>query len=253
MTNEISTTKNASLGVFSDIENMRFYMTAAQRIANSDFVPAAYQGKPENVLVAMDMASRMGMPAMMVMQNLVMIKGNPTWKSKFLIGLMNASPRFQGGIRFEMKSLGEKNVEYVEFVGPKHDRKAVKKTLKINDAKCRAWTKVDGEVVYGSWVSIEMAVKDGWFTRSGSKWQVMPEQMLKYRAGSFFASTHAADLTLGLSTSEDVMDAKTVDTDYEDVSSVSAINEKIAAPPQKEAAPPVETENAEEEAGGDWI
>ena len=253
MTNEISTTKNASLGVFSNMENMRFYMVAAQKLAGSDLVPKSYKNKPENVLIAMDMANRMGISPMMVMQNLEPIHGQPSWSSKFLLGMMQAHPRFEGGIKFEVKNLGQKTVEYIEWVGFKNDRKAVKKSVSIVDAKCRALSKVGGETVYGSWVSIEMAVKEGWYMRIGSKWQTMPEQMLKYRAGSFFAKIYAADLTLGLSTSEDVMDAKTVDTDYEDVSSVSAINEKIAAPPQKEAAAPVETENAEDEAAGDWI
>lgn len=54
---------------------------------------------------------------------------------------------------------------------------------------------------------MEMAVKEGWYQKNGSKWQSMPEQMLRYRAASFFGRIYAPDLLMGLKTQEEEQDA----------------------------------------------
>ncbi|WP_252151905.1 hypothetical protein [Acinetobacter sp. ANC 4177] len=52
-----------------------------------------------------------------------------------------------------------------------------------------------------------MAVKEGWYQKNGSKWQSMPEQMLRYRAASFFGRIYAPDLLMGLRTQEEELDS----------------------------------------------
>ena len=43
-----------------------------------------------------------------------------------------------------------------------------------------------------------MAKQEGWFSKTGSKWQTMPDQMLIYRAYSFFARAYCPDKLLGI-------------------------------------------------------
>jgi hypothetical protein len=52
-----------------------------------------------------------------------------------------------------------------------------------------------------------MAKAEGWYAKNGSKWQTMPEQMLRYRAASFFVRAYAPELSLGLATREEIEDS----------------------------------------------
>ena len=65
----------------------------------------------------------------------------------------------------------------------------------------------DGERVIGSTITIAMAKAEGWM--SNSKWRTMPQQMLGYRAASFFARMYCPDALLGLQTYEEVIDSDT--------------------------------------------
>jgi hypothetical protein len=55
-----------------------------------------------------------------------------------------------------------------------------------------------------------MAKKEGWSTKSGSKWQTMPEHMIRLRAASFWGRLYASDLLLGIQSQEEVIDVQTV-------------------------------------------
>ena len=54
-----------------------------------------------------------------------------------------------------------------------------------------------------------MAQAEGW-TRN-TKWRNMPEQMLKYRAATFFGRQFIPDLLLGVQTSEEIVDITPLD------------------------------------------
>ena len=66
----------------------------------------------------------------------------------------------------------------------------------------------DGEQVNGTEVTIAMAKAEGW--TSNSKWKNLPEQMLGYRAASFFARMFCPEALMGLQTYEEVIDAQPV-------------------------------------------
>jgi hypothetical protein len=51
-----------------------------------------------------------------------------------------------------------------------------------------------------------MARSEGWITKNGSKWKTMPEQMLRYRAATFFARAYCPELTMGMMTNDEVRD-----------------------------------------------
>ena len=57
-----------------------------------------------------------------------------------------------------------------------------------------------------------MAKDEGWYGKSGSKWQTMPELMLQYRAAAFFARTNCPEITMGMYTSEEYSDYSDVTT-----------------------------------------
>lgn len=55
-----------------------------------------------------------------------------------------------------------------------------------------------------------MAKKEGWSTKPGSKWQTMPDLMIRYRAAAFWGRLYASDLLLGIQSQEEVVDVELV-------------------------------------------
>lgn len=160
----------------------------AQRVgnvlANSTLVPKAYQGNLSNCIIALNMAHRIGADPLMVMQNLYIVHGNPSWSAQFLIACFNQCGRFSS-LRYEFG--GEEGTD---------------------TWSCRAWAveKETGQRLDGTVVSIGMAKKEGWYGKSGSKWQTMPQQMLMYRAASWFVRAYAPEIAMGLQTAEEMRD-----------------------------------------------
>ena len=196
-TTELTTTEQLTGQVFAPAQ-----FEHAQRIAkvlsSSDLVPTTYKNNVANTLVALEMANRMGASPLMVMQNLHIIHGRPSWGSSFIIASLNSCGRFST-LRFQGDA---------------------------NKCKAVATDKQTGEVLEGPTVSLEMAKAEGWLTKTGSKWITMPELMLKYRAAAFFGRLYAPEVLMGMQTTEEIVDITPLQP-----ASVDAINSKIAAKP----------------------
>ena len=176
-----------SLGIFGTSDNFIMANQMAKALNSSTIVPKEYQSNVSNCLVAIEQANRLKVSPLMVMQNLYVIQGRPSWSSKFLIAAINGSGKFDMELQYE--------------------------ETKDKDGKpysCLAWTTKNGRRVEGMTVDMQMAKDEGWLTKNGSKWKTMPALMLRYRAASFFSSLNCPELTLGLYTKEE---AETID-DY---------------------------------------
>ena len=172
-----------------------------------------------NCIIALNMANRMGADPLMVMQNLYLIEGRPAWSSQFIMAAINSCGRFSA-LRFELEDLGETEVSYQETSWQNRQKQVVTKTVKVQNLSCVAWAieRETGERIESSKITMEMAVKEGWYGKNGSKWQTMPEQMLRYRAASFFGRVYAPELLMGLRSAEEEQD-KIIDvTPEKDVS-----------------------------------
>jgi hypothetical protein len=153
--------------------------------AKSDLVPAQFKNNIGNVLIAQNLANRLGADIMMVMQNLYVVHGNPAWSAKFLIACFNKCGKY-GAIKYRMnEEETECCAETIEFA--------------------------TGEVITGVKVSLEMAAAEGWSKKSGSKWKTMPSLMLRYRAAAFLIRTTAPEISMGISTREEEDDLRTID------------------------------------------
>jgi hypothetical protein len=82
-------------------------------------------------------------------------------------------------------------------------------TIKLRNIVCKAWAieAGTGERLESAEISMEMAVKEGWYQKNGSKWQTMPEQMLRYRAASFFGRIYAPEVLMGIRTQEEELES----------------------------------------------
>ncbi len=152
-------------------------------LAKSSLVPQNYQGKPEDCMIAMDMANRIGTNPLMVMQNLYVVKGKPSWSGQACGAFIKNSGR---------------------FTDVRHIRTGTKGT---DDRGCyyTAMDKLTGEKLDGVEVTVAMAKAEGWYN-ANPKWRNMTELMLMYRAASFFAREHCPDVLMGCQTVEEVED-----------------------------------------------
>ncbi len=232
--NALATVSDQSAAItmgFGSASSFELMQRAARLLAASTLVPAQYRQLNEkkrgseidiienpsaiaNCVVALNMAQRMRADPLMVMQNLYVVEGRPSWSSQWIIAAINGCGRFSP-LRFELTDLGEKEVEYsvTEWV----DRQRVNKKLKttIRNWQCVAWAieLATGDRVDSPKVSMEMAVKEGWYGKSGSKWQTMEEVMLRYRTASFFGKLYAPELLMGMQSVEEAQDIMTLNHD----------------------------------------
>lgn len=213
---------------FGNSASFEFAQRAAQALAASTLVPETYRRFVEkkipgtsdtkmvenhsavaNCVIALNMAHRMGADPLMVMQNLYVVEGRPSWSAQFVIAAINSCGRFSP-LRFDLSEEGpEQEVEYERMRWVNKQRVSEKVKVKIRNRTCRAWAieKATGQRLDGPEVSIAMAVAEQWLTKSGSKWLTMPEMMLRYRAGSFFGKLYAPELLMGIQTQDEIEDS----------------------------------------------
>lgn len=160
----------------------------AKMLASSSLVPKEFQGNTANCAIGLNIASRLGADAFMVIQNLDIIHGRPSFRGKFLIAMVNASGRFSP-LKFRFEGEGD-------------------------DYGCTAYAtdKESGEIIEGPKVDWNMVKGEGWLSKAGSKWKTMAELMFRYRSGAYFANIYAPDITLGMMTAEEAEDVAPIRT-----------------------------------------
>lgn len=227
-------------------------MEMAKILGSSSLVPEIYRAQhasgPANCLIAIDLAKRLDMNPLEVMQNLEIVEGNPSWKSKYIIERLE---RAVESYKYEYINAGDKAVQYEFWTGPKGQREKKTGTVQIKDVKCRVVAQHKGETITGPWVSIEMAVREGWYTRNGSKWPTMPEKMLTYAAVRDFNKLYPVVSMVGMPTSDEVYDAPEYSRKEATTSVVEDLNKFAEAevvddkPARKSKSKPVEVEQTE--------
>lgn len=161
---------------FADTVSFRKLFDIGKMFASSALVPQTYQNRPMDCTIAVDMANRMGVSPMMVMQNLYVVKGKPQWSGQACMSMIRGSGEF-------------KNVRPV-YTGTKGEASW--------GCYIQAEYRDTGEIVKGTEVTIGMAKAEDWYNKNGSKWKTIPEQMLAYRAAAFFARVYIPNALMGV-------------------------------------------------------
>lgn len=235
---------------FGNPQSFDFMLRTAKMFSQSSMVPTAYRAQitkgygndmvtednPSalpNCVIAINMATRMNADPLMIMQNLNIIEGRPSWSSQFIVASINSCGRYSP-LRFDITAGEEIDASYTTFEWV--DRKKVAKTTKtrVRNATCVAWAVelATNTRLESPKVTMEMAVNEGWYGKNGSKWQSMPDLMLRYRSAAFFGRIYAPELLMGLPSAEEVKDI--TELQQQDDGSYAA-TETQAAPAQ--AAP----------------
>lgn len=157
-----------------------------QRVANlfseSTLIPEVFQGKPANCAVALQMAFRMHVDPLMLMQNMYIVAGKPGIEAKLAIALINQRGPFQGPVQWRQEGENE----------------------------TRSWTayavhRQTGERCEAT-VTWQMVVAEGWNGKTGSKWKSLPDLMGRYRSAVFLGRLYCPEVLLGLPTDDELRD-----------------------------------------------
>lgn len=177
--------------MWNDTKMMNTAWKMGGMLAKSAIVPQNYRGKVEDCVIAIDIGNRLGISPIVVMQNSQVVQGNFTWKGSACRAFIDGCGKF-------------KDSEYVE-VG---ERGMDDWGIYLQATNTRT-----GKVVKGATVTIRMAKDEGWMNKNGSKWKTMPEQMLRYRAATFFARSECPEVLMGFQTNDEIEDVKGVATE----------------------------------------
>ena len=170
-----------SLGIFGTSDNFKMAWQMSQALSESTVVPSTFQKNPSNCLIAIEQANRLNMSPFMVMQNLYVVKGKPSWSGQACMSFIkakygNAEPVYTGQRGTDTRGC------FVRVIKP------------------------DGEIIEGAEVTIGMAKAEGW--TSNKKWINMPELMLAYRAAAFFARVYCPEILMGVQVEGEVEDSE---------------------------------------------
>lgn len=172
--------------MWNDAKMMQKAWRTAEMLSKSEIIPMQYRGRTGDCLIAIDMANRIGISPIMVMQSSQIVKGNFTWRGTACKAFIDGCGKF-------------KDSEYV-FVGEKG----------TNGYGCylSATSTKTGKTVNGATITIQTAIDEGWATKPGSKWKTFPDQMLRYRAAAFFARSECPEVLMGFYTADEIEDVK---------------------------------------------
>ncbi len=176
--------------VVKSLDEQKFEMIQrkAMMLSKSELIPKQFQGKVADCVIAMDMAERTKSNPLAVLQNLHVIHGKPSWSAQFIIAVVNQCGRFEP-LRFSIRGEGDDYgcVAYTHYLGDEKTKENAVKSPRV---------------------TIAMSKKEGWYGKTGSKWQTMPELMVQYRAATLFGRLFCPDLLMGMQTVDELADIK---------------------------------------------
>ena len=221
MENQVMKSEN-EVSMFN-LNGLNTMVGLAKTLADATIIPKTFQKNPANILIALNMAQRMNADLLMIMQNMYVVYGNPSFSSKFLIGCFNNCGRFT-------------SIKYEFFGEPGTDSYG-----------CRAYAteKATKERVQSIDVTIGMAKAEGWYDKELSKWKTMPQLMLQYRAAAFLIRTVAPEISMGLQTTEELQDTieLTPDGTGSFAAEKQAVDNEVKAVAEKAAVIDIPVEN----------
>jgi hypothetical protein len=176
MTTEISTQRAGGLALQSFDDAYRF----SKMVANSDFAPKEFRGKPEACLLAIQKGAEVGLTPLEALQSIAVINGRPTIWGDAALALVQSSPQCLY-VREYTEGDGDSLTAVCEVQRRGYPQPTVAK-FSVADAK-----------------------KAGLWGKSGP-WSQYSGRMLGLRARGFALRNAFADALRGLITAEEAQD-----------------------------------------------
>jgi hypothetical protein len=180
---------DGEFAVLLDSDRFAQIQRVAKLFSESSLVPEVFQGKPANCAVALQMAFRMRVDPMMLMQNMYIVHGRPGIEAKLAIALMNQRGPFTGPLQWKVEGEGD-----------------------LRSWTCYA-THRETQQTCEATVTWAMVVAEGWHKPRGtgeramaSKWTTLPDLMGRYRSAMFLGRLFCPEVLLGLPTNDELQD-----------------------------------------------
>lgn len=178
MSNELAVNMSTSLLA---PENFEHWQRVANMMAKSNMVPKNYQDKMQDVLLAMEYGSSLGLAPLAAVQNIAIINGRPSIYGDAVLAICSGHPKFEDII--EEPILSKDNaVEGYRCTVKRKGRSDVTQVFTVEDAK-----------------------KAGLWGKSGP-WTNYAVRMLQMRARSFALRDAFSDALGGVRVVEEVQD-----------------------------------------------
>lgn len=199
-----------------EVKKFELEQRKAKAFVATDFFPAHLRkGDKEATIgaaiIVLDLAQRMNLGALEVAQSIYIIHGKPSFETKFLVARLNSSGLLKGRLNTILSPDGQ-------------------------SAHCEAVDAQTGQLLRGTTITMDMARREGWLSKNGSKWQTMPELMIKYRAQSFFINEFFPEVKYGLKTSDEAEDTNEIKETLK-AEQPQNLNEFLAKATQKKVEP----------------
>lgn len=203
-------TKTSNAGMVLRPSNFAELAQFAQMAAKSAMVPAQYKGQPENIMLAIQMGSELGLAPMQALQNIAVVNGRPAVWGDAMPGLCRQSAVCDDIVE-TITGDGDKMVATCTAI--RVGKQPVVRTFSVEDAK-----------------------KAGLWGKTGP-WQQYPKRMLQMRARGFALRDAFPDVLRGLISAEEAADTPP------DTFAGTTIEAKAETPtPREEARRPTVTE-----------
>jgi hypothetical protein len=171
----------------------------AKAFSSSELVPKQFRGKPEDVLVALQMAAEVGLPPFQGLQSIAVINGRPGLWGDGLLALVMSSACYQD------------HDEYYEVDEQRRDGLTADDLQKPTTAAVCVFSRRGKATPIVRRFSVAQARKAGLLgtEKGGGKegpWQTHPDRMLAMRARSFAARDGFPDVLRGIASAEELRD-----------------------------------------------
>jgi len=147
----------------------------AVMLSKSDFVPRDYQGKPGNIMAALQMGAELGLPPLQALQNIAIIGGRPSVFGDAALAIVTTSPSFEAIEETDDGTTATCTIK-------RKNRPAITRKFSMDDAK-----------------------RAGLLSKQGP-WTTYPARMRQMRARSFAMRDLFPDVLKGMITREEAQD-----------------------------------------------
>lgn len=164
-------------------ETLNEAMEFSKILSQSAMIPRDYQGKPANVLVAVQWGMELGLAPMQALQNIAVINGKPSVYGDALLAMVRADTRCRG-VKERIEGKGDERVAVCTISRMHIDGEVeeIERSFSVNDAKqARLWGKQ-------------------------GPWSQYTERMMQHRARGNAIRDAFPDVIKGLITAEEAQD-----------------------------------------------
>lgn len=176
--------QRSNMGFSLVLNTMDEALRFAEIAAKTDMVPESYKKKPYDVFIAIQMGAELGLPPILALQSIAVIKGQPSLWGDGLLAVVKSHP------------------DCIDIIEKREGNKA---TCTVKRRNCEPVTReftVEDATRAGLWGG---RAKDQ-SKRGLSPWALYPYRMLQMRARSWALRDAFADVLMGFRTSDEAED-----------------------------------------------